>query len=127
MSSHRPAETTYVCRTNRGTISGWTAHQKYKSTPCRDCTRAHDQYTRDLFNKFGVNGAERMGLPIFRDPAHQAFVEDYVWLIASGETHRETIGRRMGCNPIALEQRLYRLGITALHRMTREESPAVAA
>ncbi len=55
-----------------------------------------------------------------RNRAAADFVDDYLHLIATGETHRDRLARRLGMvTPEAMETRLVRYRITAGHTTGR--------
>jgi hypothetical protein len=95
----------------RGTIEGYVKHhQQSPAAPCAqsmDARRAYiTEQTQAWAAKTPANGRERNT---------QAFAEDYLYLIATGETHAETIALRLGTNQVALERRLKRIGLHILH------------
>jgi hypothetical protein len=121
---HHHAKYKDACHDSRGTQAGWQLHKTGNGTPCRECTAAHRDYLADLFRQYGP-----ICEPTHTNPARQAFCENYVWLIMTGETNAEVIARRLGCNSVAtMERHLYRVGLHPLHesvpRVTRERVAA---
>lgn len=98
------------CRApQRGTIAGYFQHLRQRTIPCVPCTKARNTYLAEMIAAWAPGAG---------NPAQErcrAFVENYLYLIDTGETNAEAIARRLATTPPALERRLYRLGLHVLH------------
>ena len=95
----------------RGTVAGFVQHNAAHTTLCGPCVTARRTYLHETIADRALRPAPRT----WQERATRAFVEDYMDLIATGETHPEMIASRLGTTPQALERRLHRNGIHILH------------
>lgn len=95
----------------RGTIAGYVQHHNFGDNPCPPCMAARNAYLQEQIEAWAaVVPMDR------RQEGMKVFAEDYLYLIATGETHPEMIAKRMRTNRRAMERRLYRVGIPLLHQ-----------
>jgi hypothetical protein len=90
-------------------MAGYAQHSARHTTPCTPCLRARTDYLDEMLAVWapdGTNHARRNT---------REFVEDYLYLVSTGETHGETIAARLGTNQPAMERRLHKHGIHILH------------
>lgn len=107
------------CGDDKGTMRGYALHSRSRTVPCLACMKARWAYANELFETWGITGDNRR-IPDVK-PGRRVFIENYLWLIATGETHPETIARRMGMKAANMERRLFRYGLTPLHLTTTIE------
>lgn len=95
----------------RGTMDGVAEHRRRHSQLCIPCRRARDAYIEWVTAKFDDPDAQ-----FVFSLRTVALVQDYLFLIRTGETHAETIARRLGYRTVAaVEGRLRHAGLKLLH------------
>jgi hypothetical protein len=81
------------------------------------------EYRDQIFTAWGIGNYDEAPHKL---PDGPAWIEDYLWLVWSGETNHENISNRLRMKPASVARLLYKHGITPLHQVNHDIGKAAA-